>query len=248
MIKAIIIDDEKNAVELLDKLIKTYCSNIEVIAKCTSGEKGIESIKNLHPDVIFLDIEMPNKNGFDVIEETRHIPYQIIFTTAYNEFAVKAFKVAAIDYLLKPIDIVELQYSVKKLFNPMNQIFLDEKLQALISNYIQPEKSNKIALPIGDTIQFFSPNAIIRCESESNYTHVYLTQGKKITVAKTLKDVEDTLKGLGFLRVHNSHIVNLSHIEKIIKSDQGYIVMTDGASVPISRSRREHFMESFRKI
>lgn len=246
--RAIIVDDEKNAVSVLEKLLEQYCTGITIIAKCYSGPEAVEQIKKLKPDVVFLDIEMPHKNGFDVINETREVAYRIIFTTAYNEFAIKAFKVSAVDYLLKPIDILELKEAVEKTKTSAASYSIDEKLKLLLSNIRTEPRVSKVALPVGDSMQFFEASDILRCESASNYTHIYLTNTRKLTVAKTLKDVEDALDGLGFFRVHNSHIVNMAHITKILKGDSGYLQLSDGSTVAISRSKRDAFMESFRKI
>ncbi len=247
MLRAVVIDDEKNALDVLELLITKYCKDVKIEALCQSGEAGIAAIRTYKPDLVFLDIEMPHKSGFDVINETADYLYNVIFTTAYNQFAVKAFKVSALDYLLKPIDIAELQEAVQKGKNKTGTGLLNSQLQLLISNMQQPVV-NKVALPVGDAMQFFYANEIVRCESDSNYTHVYIDNGKKLTVSKTLKDVEQTLDGLGFFRVHQSHLINMNHVTKFIKSDGAYVVMTDGTNIGISRSRKELFMECFRKL
>ncbi|MBL0145866.1 MAG: response regulator [Chitinophagaceae bacterium] len=174
MINAIIIDDEKNALEVLEMQLNQYCENVHIVAKANGGIKGIEAIKKYSPDLVFLDIEMPHKNGFDVLTETKQYNYDVIFTTAYDQFAIKAFKYSAIDYLLKPIDIIELQQAVDKIKNKQGGNSLDEKIKALFYQLQTPQKlTNKIALPIGDSMQFMEPDEIIRCESDSNYTHIF---------------------------------------------------------------------------
>ncbi len=245
---AIIIDDEANALDVLEMQLVQFCKDVEVIAKCDGGEKGIAAIKKYNPNLVFLDIEMPHKNGFDVLKDTSQFNYDVIFTTAYDQFAIKAFKVSAIDYLLKPIDIVELQQAIEKVKNKKTNNNLDEKLKTLLTN-LQPQKlTNKIALPIGDGLQFMDPNEIVRCESESNYTHIFLLNGKKLTIAKTLKDVEENLDGTPFYRLHQSHLVNMNHISKFFKGDSAYVLMNDGAQITISRNKKEAFMETFRKL
>jgi two-component system, LytTR family, response regulator len=250
MIKAVIIDDEKNALDVLDMQLNQFCEEVNIVAKCDSGDKGIAAIKKNNPDLVFLDIEMPHKNGFDVLKETSQFNYDVIFTTAYDQFAIKAFKFSAIDYLLKPIDILELQAAVEKVKNKKGSTSLEEKLKTLLSQLQPPPavKQQRIALPVGDAMQFMQPDDILRCESDSNYTHIFLVNGKKITTAKTLKDVEESLEGLNFYRIHQSHLVNMHHISKVVRGDGGYVVMDDGTRLTISRNKKEAFMDSFRKI
>lgn len=249
MINAIIIDDEKNALEVLEMQLNQYCKNVNIVAKANGGIKGIETIKKYSPDLVFLDIEMPHKNGFDVLTETKQYNYDVIFTTAYDQFAIKAFKYSAIDYLLKPIDIIELQQAVDKIKNKQGSNSLDEKIKTLFYQLQTPQKlTNKIALPIGDSMQFMEPDEIIRCESDSNYTHIFLANGKKITMAKTLKEVEENINGASFFRIHQSHLVNMNRISKYIKGDGAYVVMDDGTQITISRNKKEAFMETFRKV
>lgn len=249
MISTIIIDDEKNALEVLELQLSQYCKEVKVMATCNGGLKGIEAIKKHRPQLVFLDIEMPHINGFDVLNETRGLDYKVIFTTAYDRFAIKAFKYATIDYLLKPIDIVELQEAVQKV-RKENQVYhLDEKISALFAQLSAAKQTpEKIALPVGNTLEFFEANDIIRIESESNYSHVFLSTGKKITLSKTLKDVAEHISGSPFFRIHQSHLINTNHILKIIKEDGAFVVMKDGANLPISRNKKEDFFELFRKI
>jgi two-component system, LytTR family, response regulator len=250
MISAIIIDDEKNALEVLEMQISRFCEGVTVVASCDGGIKGIAAIKKYNPDLVFLDIEMPHKNGFDVLQETRNHNYDVIFTTAYDQFAIKAFKFSAIDYLLKPVDIIELREAVEKVRNKNEPVSLDERIKTLL-HQLQPmsqKLTNKIALPVGDAMQLMEPDEIIRCESDSNYTHIFLANGKKITMAKTLKEVEENISGTPFFRIHQSHLVNMNHISKYIKGDNAYVVMKDSTQIGISRNKKEAFLETFRKI
>jgi two-component system LytT family response regulator len=250
MIHAIIIDDEKNALEVLEMQISRFCEGIQVLATCDGGAKGIAAIKKHHPDLVFLDIEMPHKNGFDVLQETRNQNYEVIFTTAYDQFAIKAFKFSAIDYLLKPVDITELQQAVEKVKNKKQPPNLHDKINTLMQQ-LKPAAQkliSRIALPIGDAMQFVEPDEIILCESSSNYTHIFLANGKKITLAKTLKEVEENINGTPFFRIHQSYLVNMNHISKYVKGDNAFVIMKDGSQIGISRNRKEAFMESFRKI
>jgi two-component system LytT family response regulator len=251
MINAIIIDDEKNALEVLEMQIEQFCDNVNILAKANGGVKGIDAIKKYNPDLVFLDIEMPHKNGFDVLTETKQYNYDVIFTTAYDQFAIKAFKYSAIDYLLKPIDIVELQQAINKVSSKNGKTNSLEQKMNLLFSQLQPSSTiitNKIALPVNDGMQFFEPDEIVRCESDSNYTHIYLTSGKKITVAKTLKEVEENITGTPFYRIHQSHLINMNHVVKLIKGEGAYVIMKDGNNITISRNKKEAFMETFRKI
>lgn len=248
MINAIIIDDEKNAVEVLEMQLGKFCKGVNVIATASSANDGIDLIRKYEPDLVFLDIEMPHKNGFDVLSETRGFNYKVIFTTAYDQFAIKAFKFSAIDYLLKPIDIGELQVAVEKLMKKENLSSLEDRINILFGQLEHPLRKEKIALPVGEAMQFFYTDEIVRCESESNYTHIFLQKGTKIIVAKTLKEVEKNLKSAGFCRIHQSHLINMNHVSKVVKGDKPYVLMNDGTTLSISRNNKEAFLESFRKI
>lgn len=249
MLNTVIIDDEKNALDVLDMQLNQFCKDVCIVARCDGGDKGIAAIKKYNPDLVLLDIEMPHKNGFDVLKETSQFNYDVIFTTAYDQFAIKAFKFSAIDYLLKPIDIIELQQAIEKAKNKKGNINLDDKLKLFFSQ-MQPATrlTSKIALPVNGGMEFMDPDDIIRCESDSNYTHIFLTKGKKITLAKTLKEVEESIAGSPFYRIHQSHLINMSHISKYIKGDGAYVIMKDGTQIGISRNKKEAFMESFRMI
>ncbi len=248
MINAIIIDDEKNALDVLSMQLINYCKDVEVIKVCHGGEEGVKAIKSYQPDLVFLDIEMPKVNGFDVLEQTKELNYRVIFTTAYDQFAIKAFKYSAIDYLLKPIDIEELKAAVNKVKNEKHTS-LESKIDLLYQHMgIGQSKISKIALPIGDAYEMISFTDIIRCESDSNYTTIYLTDGRKVTLSKTLKDVEDGFANTSFYRIHNSHLINTNFVSKFYKTDGGYVIMRDGKQISISRARKEEFFELMKKM
>ena len=247
MIRTILIDDENNALEVLEILLKKYCPNVEILEKCNGGKAGIDAIEKHQPDLVFLDIEMPHINGFDVLTATKNYKYKVIFTTAYNQFAIKAFKFSAIDYLLKPIDFEELKEAVNKISASENQATFEENLQKLLSQ-LQKPKEKRIALPVNHSLQFFDFDEIIRIESESNYSHIFLMDKRKITLTKTLKDVEEKFLGQDFFRVHQSHFINLNHIDKIYKGENAYLVMKDGTQISISRHRKDEFLDLIKKI
>jgi two-component system, LytTR family, response regulator len=248
MIKAIIIDDEKNAVEMLVWLLGNYCPDVEVEALCFNAIEGMEAIKKHHPQMIFLDIEMPGMNGFDLLEKLDTINFQIVFTTAHAEFAVKAFRFAALDYLLKPIDPEDLKATISRF--KANQQFVDKDQLKLLLENLNPSKKQveRIALSSGDGLVFVKTADIIYCRADSNYTEVALADGKKILVARTLKEIDETLSGDDFIRVHNSYLVNINHIKKYVKGDGGYIIMPDNTQITISRSKREDFFLLFSKF
>lgn len=250
MIHAVLIDDEKNALEVLDIQLQRHCPDIQVVAKCSSGLEGVKAIRLWEPEVVFLDIQMPFMNGFEVIKETAELNYAVIFTTAYDQFALQAFKVAAVDYLLKPFEPAELQAAVEKV-RERQALATDatQKLKALMElMHPSAPPTRKIAIPTGDTIEFYGPDEIIRCSSDSNYTNFHLTNGQKLTIAKTLKEVEESLTGLSFCRVHQSHLINMHFVVRVIKGDGGYVLMKDGTQVSISRQRREAFLDSFHRL
>lgn len=248
MLTAVIIDDEPNALDVLQLQLEQYCKYVQVLAVCVGGEKGIEAIVQHSPQLVFLDIEMPHVNGFDVLKATSQYNYQVIFTTAYDQFAIKAFKFSALDYLLKPVDIAELQAAVQKATAKTGDQSLDEKLNRLLHQLHPVNRQQRIALQVGDALQLFETDDIIHCESESNYTHVHLAAGKKITLAKTLKDVEENLGGAPFYRIHQSHLINLNHLAKVIKGEGAYVILKNGASIAVSRNRKDGFLDALRKI
>jgi two-component system, LytTR family, response regulator len=248
MIKAIIVDDEQNCVEMLEWLLKTYCPMVTIVAMCNSGEQGIEAINRHRPDVVFLDIEMPKMNGFAMLEKFDELFFDVVFTTAYNKFAIKAFRYSALNYLLKPVDPEDLQMTVKKLEDKKTAVGKDQ-LNLLLENMKNlANPVQRIALSTGDGLIFVNTADIMYCQAESNYTNVVLTSKNKILVAKTLKDIDETLSGKDFFRVHNSFLININQIKKFVRGDGGYIVMNDDTQITIARSKREEFFEMFSKF
>ncbi len=247
MIKALIIDDEVNGAESLQLLINMVSSEVKVMDLCHSGKTGIEKIRSLKPDVVFLDVDMPGMSGFEMLGKIDSINFDIVFTTAYDEYAIKAFKVNATDYLLKPIDADELLNAIEKVKarcmkkqseSPL--IKMEELLQAL-----KPEKTANDRLPINtaDGIIFMPYDEVQYLIASSNYTDIFLVNGKKYTAAKTLKDYEDSLPESVFYRIHNAHIVNIKHVDKYVRGDGGYVLMKDGKNLEVSRRKKIEFLE-----
>jgi len=243
MITTIIVDDEKNSCEALQILINDCCPELHLVAICYSAEEALQKINSLHPQLVFLDIEMPNMNGFQLLEQLSRIDFELIFTTSYDQYAIKAIKFSALDYLLKPVDREELQKAVQKVLKKVNGS-ISQQLEILLQKVNHPAVSVKrIALPTMQGLELVEINSIISCSSNSNYTEFYLADKKKILVSRTLKEIEELLEGYAFMRVHNSHIANLNAITKYIKGEGGYLIMTDGSSVDVSRSRKEILMQ-----
>lgn len=247
-LKAILIDDEFHCTESLKIELNSFCPEVEVAGICNDPREGAKLIQDINPDVIFLDIEMPWMSGFELLSNLTDIDFSVIFTTAYNQYAIKAFKFSAVDYLLKPIDTDELQAAVAKVSSLKSLRFNRKHLSLLLEN-LNPEykPSSKIVLPSSDGLEFIQVSEIIRIESESNYSHIYLENDKKIFLAKTLKDLEELLSEHSFIRVHNSHIVSENHIRKYHSSDGGFIELSDSSKVPLSRTRRPDFINRFKE-
>lgn len=248
MIRTIIIDDELNSIAMMEWLLATYCPEIQVVGTCNSAEAGIQSIRELNPQLVFLDIEMPKMNGFEMLEQLGQIHFEVIFTTAYDKFAVRAFRYSALDYLLKPVDPEDLAATVARL-KKKNSAPSREQMELLFQSLTTPKnQTERIALSTGDGLVFVQTKDIAYCQAESNYTHVVLADNRKILVAKTLKEIDETLSGKDFFRVHNSYLVNINHISKFVRGDGGYILMPDNTQITISRSRRDEFFQLFAKF
>lgn len=244
MIKAIIVDDELGARESLSKMLEKNCKQIEVVAKVDSMLSAFEAITNKEPDLVFLDIEMPNGNAFDLLEKFKNINFNIIFTTAYDHYAIKAIKFSAIDYILKPIDPEELVNAVKRFEAQRGQkATLDKQYKTLLSNVRPENKLKKVGIPDGDGLVFINLSDIIRCDSDGNYTFFILTSGKKIIASRTLGEYEQMFADDNFFRIHRSHLINLEHVKKYIKGEGGYVVMTDNSQVEVSRRNKTDFLE-----
>ncbi|MEO7311465.1 MAG: LytTR family DNA-binding domain-containing protein [Chitinophagaceae bacterium] len=244
MITAILIDDEKNAVEALEWQLHTYCKQVQIAATCTTAESGIAAIKRHQPQLVFLDIEMPKKNGFEVLQSFAQPVFDVIFTTAYNQFALKAFRFAALDYLLKPIDADDLVASVQRYEKKFLHNNVKQQLEILLQQYSQPAAvPEKVIFTTQQAIHFISPETICYCESSSNYTTLHFNDKSKMVVSKTLKEVEETLVHYHFYRIHHSYIINLKQVSRYIKGDGGAIEMADGSQLPISRQRKDEVMQ-----
>ena len=246
MIKAIIIDDEIHCRKTLGMLLNEYCPGVQVTEQCEDAESGLGAIQRHKPHLVFLDIEMPNMNGFEMLEKLPQINFEIIFTTSYDQYAIKAIRFSALDYLLKPVDPEELQRAVQKVAERLEHP-LPQQLEILLQKLHQPASNiQKIALPTMEGLQMIAVNSIISCASDSNYTVFFLKNKQKLIVSRPLKETEEMLEEYSFLRVHNSYLVSLNEIDKYVKGEGGYLVMTDGSTIDVSRSKKETLLNKLR--
>ena len=244
--RAILIDDEVNALDTLEIELNAYCPNVVILEKCNSGEAGIMAIKKYNPDVVFLDIEMPWMTGFEMLENLGDFKLNVIFVTAYNQFAIKAFEVNAVDYLLKPVSKEKLIEAVEKVNErqPVTNAIIKSILDSI--NMDTSKQLPHIALPTPEGLEFVKIADILYASADSNYTHIHLKDGSRILLAKTLKQVEALVVGRSFLRIHQSYLVNLIYIKKYLKGQGGTLVLENGKELPVSRSCKEKLMSLIR--
>ncbi len=243
MITATIVDDEPFCCEALATLLERYCPDVKVLDICYSAASALQSVRDQKPQILFLDIEMPNMNGFELLEKLPAVDFKLIFTTSYDQYAIKAIRFSALDYLLKPIDREELQKAVQKVVNHMKQP-LTQQIEILLQKIHQPYIAvNKIAIPTMEALQMIFVESIISCAADSNYTTLYLKNKQKIIASRTLKEIEEMLEDYSFVRVHHSFLINLNEVDKYIKGEGGYLIMSDGSNVDVSRSRKEMLLK-----
>ncbi len=241
VIKCVIVDDELRARSGLKKLLENYCERVEVVGMAESVARARQVIAETKPDLVFLDIDMPGGDGFDLLEQMDDISFEVIFATAYDQFALKAIKFSALDYLLKPIDLEELISAVEKMHQKIGQKPNYEKYKSLKANIAQ-KTLERMALPTSDGLIFINIKDIIRLQSDGSYTVFHIGTGKNILVAKTLGEYEEILQENGFFRTHHSHIININRIQKYVRGRGGYVVMDDGSSVDVSARRKDEFL------
>jgi two-component system LytT family response regulator len=243
MIKAALIDDETHCRESLSIQLEKYCPQVQLLAQCSSAAQGLQAIAQYQPDVVFLDVEMPQMNGFEMLQQLSSISFEVIFTTVYDASAIKALRLRAWDYLLKPIDKDELKKAVAKVCRKRDHnltVQLDNLLEKLGNKRVA---LHKIALPTFDGFELVSIDHILHCQADSNYTHIVLKESRKILVSRTLKEIEELLEGHAFLRVHHSHLINLNEIVRYVRGEGGYVVMSDNTPITVSRSHKEALLK-----
>jgi len=242
MIRSIIIDDEQHCVRSLLSDLQQHCPSIEVADTCSSAKEGIMAIKKLNPDLIFLDVEMPWMNGFEMLEVLGDVNFSIIFTTAHDEFAAKAFRISAVDYLLKPIDANDLKAAVSKVEKKMDEGSSVHHISNLLRNMRQPSAEQKIALPQREGYEFVEVSSILYCHAEGAYTKVLITDKKTMLISRTLGDVEELLPPEMFQRIHHSTLVNIGYITQFLRTDGGYVVLKSGEKLSVSKAKKEMLM------
>ena len=244
-ISALIVDDEKNGRENLAGLIQSHCPQIRVVGEARSVEQAIAGIQEHQPQLIFLDIEMPGGNGFQLLEHFKDFPFEVIFVTAYDNYAIRAIRFSASDYILKPINLNELIAAVDKVSLRISNRSENERIRQLYLNTMHPANP-KIGLPTGERVEFVEVKTIIRCQGESNYTHIYFADRKPLLTAKSLIEFEELLAEYNFIRVHKTHLVNLNQVTSFTKNDGGVLFLSNGDSVAISRRRKEFVLEQLK--
>jgi len=239
----IIIDDEPDAVDFITSIIGEYCPNLQVAGKAHNVKDGVNIIKEVKPDLIFLDVEMPQGTGFDLLTHFPEKDFDVVFITAFNHYAIKAIKFSAVDYILKPININEFIEAVNRVINKQTSDAFrgNENFEVLLEN-IRSSYPTRLVIPTSDGREYLNPNDIIRLEADRSYSWFFLSDKRKILVSRHLKEFQDLLNDRNFFRPHNSHLINLDYVKKYVRQDGGYIEMKDGSQVPVSRNRKDLFL------
>ena len=246
-ISALVVDDEKNGRENLTGMIKNYCPQVKIVAEANSVAQAIVEIQDHQPQLIFLDIEMPGGNGFQLLDHFKDFPFEVIFVTAYDNYAIKAIRFSASDYILKPINLNDLIIAVEKVSQRIRHQNENERIRQLYLNALHPTDP-KIGLATGDRVEFVEVKSIIRCQGECNYTNLYFTDKKPLLVAKSLIEFEELLNEYNFIRVHKTHLVNLNHVASFNRNDAGILIMSNGDKVSISRRRKDFTISQLKRV
>jgi two-component system LytT family response regulator len=243
MLRAIIIDDELPNIQSLAKDLQQHCPQVEIVAEAQSGKDGLLAIKRVKPDLVFLDIAMPYMNGFEMLELLPAIDFAIIFTTAHDRFAAQAFRISAVDYLLKPISPKDLVEAVQKAESKLAGNNSHPTVSNLLANFRQPEAQQKIAFPFREGYEFVEARRISHCEAEGAYTKVHIGEAKPLLISRSLGDISEMLSPDMFMRIHHSTIVNIQQVTHFIRTDGGYVQMKNGVKLMVSKSKKEMVME-----
>ncbi|MBL0359249.1 MAG: response regulator transcription factor [Chitinophagaceae bacterium] len=242
MIKAVHIEDEPRNIELLKSLLQLHCSDINLLGNAKNIPDAIQLIKEVNPDLVYLDIELNKGNAFELLEELKSFSFQVIFITAFNEYAVKAFRYNAVDYLLKPISITELKEATEKAIEKIKQATGNNNIYEVLKELKLNIGNHKIGLPVADGVVFINTEEIVRCEAKGSYSAVYLINKRVITSTKTLKEIEEVLTGSNFVRIHNSWIINTRYLKKYYRGKNSYMEMEDGSTVTISLRKKSDIL------
>ena len=241
MIRAVTIDDEVNNIDNLKALLRHYCPDVAVIGQAGNAAEGLEVITTLEPELVFLDIQMPGQNGFDLLKSLPHYDFEVIFVTGFDQYGIQAIRFSAIDYLLKPIDPAELQNAVRrageKIGEKKQNAQLKNLMQLLVDRHQKPE--HRIGLSSAKETRFVKTGQIIRCQAENNYTMFFLLGGEQMLVSRPMFEYDEMLSGYGFIRCHHSHLVNRTFVKSLLKEDSGYLLLEDGSKIPVSRLKKD---------
>ena len=249
MITTIIIEDEENSRTVLNDLLDEHFKDIEVVAVCQNSEEGLAAIELHQPDLIFSDIELGDGSAFDMLQQLSAVDFEVIFTTAFDKYAIQAIKFSALDYLLKPFSKDELAEAISHYRQKQNKQQSAQQFDALFHNLKHIQKdSKKIALPTSSGLTIIPVREIIRCQAEVNYTNFFLTSKNKILVTKTLKEFDELLQDYGFIRVHNSNLINLQHVKNYSRGEGGTVTMSDGSVVDVSRRKKDEFLKRLSEL
>jgi two-component system, LytTR family, response regulator len=248
MIQAIIIDDEHDGREALRIAVERYFPDVNIRRICETPDEGIESIKSIKPDLVFLDVQMPHLSGFDLLKKVSPFDFEVIFVTAHDQYAIKAIRFSALDYLLKPVDIDDLRTALGKVKERLELKNTSQQYQSVLHNAQNNGKIDRLAVPTQDGIEFFHTADIVYCEAQGSYTSILLKGKSKALVSRNLKDFENLLSDSGFCRVHHSYLINMNHVRKYVKGEGGYVVMTDDHTVDVSRRKKDEFLKLLVKL
>ncbi|MFC2119185.1 LytR/AlgR family response regulator transcription factor [Bacteroidota bacterium] len=244
IIKAIIVDDEENSISTLNMLLENYCPQVEIIGKAMTHREAVSTIDELKPDLVFLDISMPDGDGFEVLESVTYRSFEVIFITAYNQYALRAFEFSAIDYLLKPVDYKKLKAAVER-FSKINTNELFDSRVGVLKENLQSQ-SHRIILSSMEGFDIYEISDIVRCEANGSYTNFYFNNKQKLITSKTLNNFEKLLSDLSFSRIHSKHLVNLKYIKKYVSGRGGYVVLEDGSKVDVSERKKRDFIRQMK--
>jgi len=247
MIRALIIDDEQHCIDRLRGLLAEHLSSaIHVMDSFKTADEGLQAIHRYKPDLVFMDVQLNGKTGFDILKQLGDIKFEIIFTTAYEKYAIQAFKFSALDYLLKPVDPDDLKQAITRLVERNPKIETTQKLETLLGNFYGAGK--RICVPVVNGLVVLKVDDIVRCESDINYTTIFMKDKQKLTVAKILKEFEEMLTEYNFFRIHNSHLINLAYIKSYNKGKGGFVTMMDNSDIEVSTRRRDDFLKKLSQI
>ncbi len=249
MIQTLIIDDEDDAREALKIAIGKYCPDVSILDVCETPERGLAAIQQLKPELVFLDVQMPHMSGFDLLQQVSPVTFEVIFVTAHDQYAIKAIRFSALDYLLKPVDVDDLMHAVGKVRERLSRKNSADQYQSVLNNIqYRSGKIERLAVPTLEGIDFFNTDDIIYCQADGNYTTLFLKNKPHKLISRNLKDFESLLMESGFCRVHHSSLINMKHIQKYVKGEGGYVILTDNHHVDISRRKKEEFLSLLDKL